>query len=199
MQKSDSKIPVKWYAPEAISIGKFTTKSDVWSFGITLWEMFAYAATPYGLYSIDILFSCSLLERIVLGDMSGTDVYYYLQHGKRLERPSRCPSSTYQLMLKCWEWDEKKRPTFSQLVQLLKTEPDYRDTNKTIPITTLSRKKSLKTTLSSSTLTDENNPDNDDDTTSEKKDEQYKSNGNGHVSKTIMHFQQTSTKERTNS
>ncbi len=139
-----------------------------------------------------------------LGDMSGTDVYYYLQHGKRLERPSRCPSSTYQLMLKCWEWDEKKRPTFSQLLQLLKTEPDYRDTNKTIPIiTTLSRKKSLKTTLSSSTLTDENNRDNDNDdddnNNSEKKDEQYKSNGNGHVSKTIMHFQQTLNKERTNS
>ena len=38
------------YAPEAISIGKFTTKSDVWSFGITLWEMFSYATTPYGLY-----------------------------------------------------------------------------------------------------------------------------------------------------
>jgi serine/threonine protein kinase len=50
MQKSDSKIPVKWYAPEAISIGKFTTKSDVWSFGITIWEMFSYAATPYGLF-----------------------------------------------------------------------------------------------------------------------------------------------------
>ncbi len=54
MQKSDSKIPVKWYAPEAISIGKFTTKSDVWSFGITLWEMFSYAATPYGLFYTNI-------------------------------------------------------------------------------------------------------------------------------------------------
>jgi hypothetical protein len=130
--------------------------------------------------------------------MSGTDVYYYLQHGKRLERPSRCPSSTYQLMLKCWEWDEKKRPTFSQLLQLLKTDPDP---TKPIPLPTLSQKKSLKTTLSSSTLTDENNRDdnNDVDDSSENKDEQYKSNGNGHVSKTIMHFQQTLNRERTNS
>jgi serine/threonine protein kinase len=196
MQKSDSKIPVKWYAPEAISIGKFTTKSDVWSFGITLWEMFSYGATPYGLYYTNLKFSKNFLY--VLGDMSGTDVYYYLQHGKRLERPSRCPSSIYQLMLKCWEWDEKKRPTFSQLLQSLKTDPE----NKAIPITTtLLRTKSLKTTLSSSTLTDENNRDNDDNNNnnSEKTDEQYKSNGNGHVSKAIMHFQQTLNKERTNS
>jgi len=131
--------------------------------------------------------------------MSGTDVYYYLQHGKRLERPSRCPSSIYQLMLKCWEWDEKKRPTFSQLVQLLKTD---RETSKSIPITTtLLRKKSLKTALSSSTLTDENNQDNndDDDDPSEQKNEQYKTNGNGHISKTIIQLQQTFNKERTNS
>ncbi len=133
--------------------------------------------------------------------MSGTDVYYYLQHGKRLERPSRCPSSTYQLMLKCWEWDEKKRPTFSQLLQLLKTDPDP---TKPIPLPTLSQKKSLKTTLSSSTLTDENtqndkNNNDDDNNHNEQKDEQYKLNGNGHVSKTIMHFQQTFNKERTNS
>lgn len=135
--------------------------------------------------------------------MSGTDVYYYLQHGKRLDRPSRCPSSTYQLMLKCWEWDEKKRPTFSQLLQLLKVDPD---SNKSVPTTTLSRKKSLKTTLSSSTLTDENtrDDDNDDDHvvntgSNGKKAEQYKSNGNGHVSKAVLHFQQTMPKERTTS
>jgi sterile alpha motif and leucine zipper-containing kinase AZK len=135
--------------------------------------------------------------------MSGTDVYYYLQHGKRLERPSRCPSSIHQIMLKCWEWDEKKRPTFSQLLQLLKTDSDSRDTHKTIPITTLSRKKSLRPTVSSSTLIDENHFDNEIDDQkkemSEKKDEQYKSNGNSHVSKTIMHFQQSLNKERTNS
>ena len=169
--------------------------------------MFSYAATPYGTSFLLRSTFHSTKETLFSGDMSGTDVYYYLQHGKRLERPSRCPSSTYQLMLKCWEWEEKKRPTFSQLLHFLKTDPDYRDTNKSLPISSsLSRKKSLKTTLSSSTLTDENTRDHDDEpeepkTTHRKKSEQYKSNGNnnGHVSKTIMHFQQSLTKERTTS
>ena len=131
--------------------------------------------------------------------MSGTDVYYYLQHGKRLDRPSRCPSSIYQIMLKCWEWEEKRRPTFSQLLQYLKTDSD---TTKNVPITTLSRKRSLRPALSSSTLIDENIRDNEQDeinqkNVSENKDEQYKSNG--HVSKTIIHFQHSLNKERTNS
>ncbi|CAF2024270.1 unnamed protein product [Rotaria magnacalcarata] len=103
VQKSDSKIPVKWYAPEAISLGKFTSKSDVWSVGVTFWEMFSYGDVPYG-------------------DMSGSDVYYSLKHGKRLEQTTYCPEYMYQIMLKCWEWDEKDRPTFQQLVQLLKKE-----------------------------------------------------------------------------
>ncbi|CAF0872183.1 unnamed protein product [Rotaria sordida] len=110
VQKSDSKIPVKWYSPEAISFGKFTSKSDVWSFGITLWEMFSYGGTPYG-------------------DMNGSDVYYFLKHGKRLEKPSSCPSHIYQIMLKCWEWDEKQRPTFYQLFQLLKNDYNNHQSN----------------------------------------------------------------------
>lgn len=56
--------------------------------------------------------------------MSGSDVYYSLKIGKRLEKPIYCPSSIHQIMLKCWEWDENKRPTFHQLVQLLKNEFD---------------------------------------------------------------------------
>ena len=128
--------------------------------------------------------------------MSGTDVYYYLQRGKRLERPSRCPSSTYQIMLKCWQWDEKDRPTFSELLHLLKKSPNYRDSSKTnLMTTTLSRKKTLKATLSTSTLTDENNEGKNDG----HDNEQYEINGNGHVSKTIMQMEQAFNKERTNS
>jgi len=57
---------------------------------------------------------------LTLGEQSGSDVYYQLKLGKRLERPVRCPSYIYEIMLECWQWDEKKRPTFYQLVHLLK-------------------------------------------------------------------------------
>ncbi len=54
-------------------------------------------------------------------------MYYLLKHGKRLERPSHCPLFIYQIMLECWEWDEKKRPTFYQLVNLLKNNNNSSD------------------------------------------------------------------------
>jgi len=95
--------------------------------------------------------------------MSGSDVYYSLKHGKRLERPSRCPSFIYQIMLECWEWDEKKRPTFYELVQLLKNNSDSCQTiRKSILI--------------------------DDDINYQKNNEQHKINGNDHESQTIIKF-----------
>lgn len=122
--------------------------------------------------------------------MSGTDVYYFLQHGKRLERPSRCPSSIYQTMLKCWEWDEKKRPTFAELFQSLKIDSNNRDIIKAMPLNaTLSRKRTSKTVLGSSMLTEDNNRNITNENNSEHKNEQYKANGNGHVSKLITQFQ----------
>ncbi|CAF0843016.1 unnamed protein product [Didymodactylos carnosus] len=143
MQRSDSKIPVKWYAPEAINYGRFTSKSDVWSFGVTVWEMFSYAATPYG-------------------DMNGTDVYYYLQRGKRLERPSRCPPSTYRIMLKCWEWDESKRPTFFELMRYFKNDPEYRDAIKSTVTTGLDRDSHFSDQQQLNTNNNNNNSNDDD-------------------------------------
>ena len=66
--------------------------------------MFSFAETPYG-------------------EMTGSNVYYSLKQGQRLERPIHCPITIYQLMLKCWDWDEKKRPQFSQLFQWLQIDP----------------------------------------------------------------------------
>jgi len=93
--------------------------------------------------------------------MNGSDVYYSLKHGKRLERPLRCPLFIHQIMLKCWEWDEKKRPTFHQLVHLLKNDSDSRETiRKSILI--------------------------DDDITNQINDEEHKINGTDHEPKTMI-------------
>ena len=56
--------------------------------------------------------------------MSGSEVFYCLQQGDRLEQPVNCPSSIFYIMLKCWQWDEKNRPTFCQLFRLLKIDPN---------------------------------------------------------------------------
>lgn len=61
-------------------------------------------------------------DDLFAGDMNGSEVYYTLKHGNRLDRPPCCPLSVYQIMLLCWKWDEKQRPTFCQLVRLIKSE-----------------------------------------------------------------------------
>ena len=81
--------------------------------------MFSYAAVPYGLF-FELHILSLLFFLLITGDRSGSDVYYSLKLGERLERPIHCPLYIYQIMIECWEWDEKKRPTFYQLVQLLK-------------------------------------------------------------------------------
>ena len=111
-QKTEGKIPIKWYAPESIEHLKFTSKSDVWSYGITLWEMFSYGDQPYG-------------------SKNGSEVYMFIQSGQRLECPRSCPINTYKIMIECWEWQEEKRPTFKELNQLFQSDSDYQ---KTLPM-----------------------------------------------------------------
>lgn len=111
-QTKDYKIPIKWYAPESIERSRFTSKSDVWSFGITLWEMWTYGDVPYG-------------------DDNGTEVYNFIKAGKRLSKPHECYDSTYEIMLKCWEWSDEARPSFTDLkhifMNLTNTDKDYHD------------------------------------------------------------------------
>ena len=94
--KTGGKIPVRWTAPEAILFRKFNMASDVWSYGVLMWEVMSYGKSPYG--DVD---NYTLLEQI--------------QQGYRLEQPDDCPYLLYSLMLKCWDTVPEMRPTFSDL------------------------------------------------------------------------------------
>ena len=92
------KYLIKWMAPEAIMYSRFSTKSDIWSFGIVLWEVVTRCGThaPYpGMYNKEVM------TKVVEG---------YL-----MPRPSQCPDPLYQIMLTCWKTDPKERPTFESL------------------------------------------------------------------------------------
>lgn len=94
------KWPLKWYAPECIYYRKFSSKSDVWSYGVTLWEATSYGKKPY-----DGLNGQLILEQI--------------ENGYRLECPEGVPRDVYTIMNSCWEYREEDRPTFQTLAQEL--------------------------------------------------------------------------------
>nr|XP_022342287.1 tyrosine-protein kinase PR2-like isoform X4 [Crassostrea virginica] len=96
------KLPIAWCAPECINYLKFTSASDVWAYGVTLWEMFTYGFQPWaGLNGQEILEAIDT------------------PNSQRLECPDLCPKDYYDLMLKCWYHDPQKRPTFSEISILL--------------------------------------------------------------------------------
>uniref|UniRef100_A0A3B3ZGU9 receptor protein-tyrosine kinase n=1 Tax=Periophthalmus magnuspinnatus TaxID=409849 RepID=A0A3B3ZGU9_9GOBI len=94
------KIPIRWTAPEAIAYRKFTSASDVWSYGIVMWEVLSYGERPYW-------------------EMSNQDVIKAIDEGYRLPAPMDCPVVLHQLMLDCWEKGRSERPKFGQIVTIL--------------------------------------------------------------------------------
>ncbi|XP_036606684.1 fibroblast growth factor receptor 4 [Trichosurus vulpecula] len=97
---SNGRLPVKWMAPEALFDRVYTHQSDVWSFGILLWEIFTLGGSPYPGIPVEELFSL-------------------LREGHRMDRPSHCPPELYMLMRECWHAIPSQRPTFKQLVEAL--------------------------------------------------------------------------------
>ncbi|CAL9704847.1 unnamed protein product [Knipowitschia caucasica] len=91
------KLPVKWMAIESLQTQKFTTKSDVWSYGILMWELLTRGASPYP-------------------DVDPYDITHYLLKGRRLPQPQFCPDGLYALMLSCWDPEPDCRPSFHCLV-----------------------------------------------------------------------------------
>ncbi|CAG9764694.1 unnamed protein product [Ceutorhynchus assimilis] len=101
-------LPIKWYAPESLAEGKFSVKSDVWSYGVTLFEMFNFGEDPPTLGNIDKMPE-GQEQQVLLSA---------IQSGARFPCPEHCPQSIYvSLMRPCWEADPHERPTFKQLTQ----------------------------------------------------------------------------------
>lgn len=98
VQQRGAKVPMKWMAPEALCWRKTSKRSDVWSYGVLLWEIWSFGQSPYPTVPIEKL----------------TDA---LKAGYRMDRPDACPAALYEMMLKCWQWEPKRRPDFSAIVQ----------------------------------------------------------------------------------
>lgn len=95
-----AKFPIKWTAPEGLAYNTFSTKSDVWAFGVLLWEIFTYGMAPYPGVELN-------------------SVYGLLERGFRMDCPPDCPDSIYRLMLQCWNWSPSDRPRFQDLYSSL--------------------------------------------------------------------------------
>ncbi|XP_028982609.1 uncharacterized protein LOC107048207 [Diachasma alloeum] len=89
-------LPIRWMAPESLIYSLFTTKTDVWSFGILMWEIVTLGSTPYP-------------------DMAAREVMRNVQNGYRLERPSHCRSELFRVIARCWHADPDRRPEFQTL------------------------------------------------------------------------------------
>ncbi|KAG5876171.1 hypothetical protein JTB14_015726 [Gonioctena quinquepunctata] len=116
--QSKSLLPVRWMPPESILYGKFTTESDVWSYGVVLWEIYSYGLQPYYGYN-------------------NQEVINMIRSRKLLPCPDACPSYCYALMVECWAEQANRRPNFSEIAHRLKVWKQSGCTNgayfKTVP------------------------------------------------------------------
>lgn len=98
--KSGTDLPVRWIAPESLLTGEFRLHSDVWSFGVLMWEVFTFGHLPY--YG-----------------RGNEEIVNLVCSGNTLDRPLNCSVSVYAIMKSCWQLDPLQRPTFAQLVATL--------------------------------------------------------------------------------
>ncbi|XP_078812552.1 tyrosine-protein kinase Fer isoform X2 [Oryzias latipes] len=89
-------IPIKWTAPEALNYGRYSSDSDVWSYGILLWETFSLGVCPYP-------------------GMTNQQAREQVEKGYRMACPQRCPDEVYKVMQRCWQYNPEDRPKFSEL------------------------------------------------------------------------------------
>uniref|UniRef100_A0A3B4EHP9 receptor protein-tyrosine kinase n=1 Tax=Pygocentrus nattereri TaxID=42514 RepID=A0A3B4EHP9_PYGNA len=99
--RGNARLPVKWMAPESIFKGTYTMQSDVWAYGILLWEIFSLGVTPYPGIKVD------------------NNFYVMIERGFQMERPYYASESVYNVMCRCWALESRDRPCFSKLVAFM--------------------------------------------------------------------------------
>ncbi len=92
------RLPVKWMSPESLETRFFNTKTDVWSYGVLVWELITRGMTPYP--HVDNVF-----------------ILYHIKQGYRLTKPKYCPESIYAILMKCWSQNPKSRPNFAKICE----------------------------------------------------------------------------------
>ncbi|GAB1866784.1 Tyrosine kinase receptor Cad96Ca [Camponotus japonicus] len=109
-RKSEGRLPIRWMAPESLYDNIFSVKSDIWSFGVLIWEIVTLGSTPYP-------------------GLAAAEVMRRIKEGYRLDRPEHCKRELYNIMYYCWDKDAACRPSFAELVSLteglLLDETDY--------------------------------------------------------------------------
>ena len=93
---NNTDLPIRWMSPEAITSASFTTMSDIWSYGVTIWELFSYGTLPFDSKNDDQV------------------IDFVLSEGK-LTKPIKCPNNVFEIVLTCWDNDPKSRPSFFDL------------------------------------------------------------------------------------
>ncbi|XP_041807711.1 macrophage colony-stimulating factor 1 receptor 2 [Chelmon rostratus] len=110
--QGNARLPVKWMAPESIFQCVYTVQSDVWSYGVLLWEIFSLGKSPYPNVAVD------------------TNFYKMIKEGRHMNQPEFAPAEMYQLMKLCWSLEPTDRPTFKMIGQLIdRLLPSTNDTS----------------------------------------------------------------------
>jgi len=97
-----SQIPIRWSAPEVLEYRKYSHKSDVWSFGVLMWEIFTEGKIPYK-------------------ELDNNEVVAEVLSGYRLEKPPTCPDNVFEIMMNCWAKKASERPTFEVIFDQIST------------------------------------------------------------------------------
>nr|XP_046247950.1 mast/stem cell growth factor receptor kita isoform X2 [Scatophagus argus] len=138
--KGNARLPVKWMSPESIFECVYTFESDVWSYGILLWEIFSLGSSPYPGMPVDAKF------------------YKLIKEGYRMEAPEFAPSEMYQIMRSCWDADPVNRPPFRKVVERIEqqlsdaTKHIYLNFSSRLPVTPRAREETSSQSAAFHTL-----------------------------------------------